>query len=194
MLERKFYLEVRSPESLIYEGDVNSVRAPGMMGSFEILAGHLPFLTMLEVGEIRIREDDTPQYLATSGGVFEGRLELTGPCRIDGRVVGPVHSDDTLWIGPEADVEGPVHVQNLIVAGTTRGGTSGFVDFLALKYAGQGGLLGDLDGDGSVGPADLAILLGSWGPCGDCGDCPADLDGDCTVGAADLAILLGNWG
>jgi hypothetical protein len=88
--------------------------------------------------------------------------------------------------------------QNVIVAGSTRGGTSGFVDFLALKYAGQGGLLGDLDGDGSVGPADLAILLGSWGPCGDCGNwphrgCPADLDGDCTVGAADLAILLGNW-
>ena len=53
---------------------------------------------------------------------------------------------------------------------------------------------GDLDGDGEVGPFDLAILLGSWGPCGDCGDCPADLDDDCTVGAADLAMLLGNWG
>ncbi len=57
-----------------------------------------------------------------------------------------------------------------------------------------GGTPGDLNGDGTVGAADLAILLGSWGPCGDCGDCPADLDGDCTVGAADLAMLLGNWG
>lgn len=52
----------------------------------------------------------------------------------------------------------------------------------------------DLNGDGRVGPGDLAILLGSWGPCGDCGNCSADLDGDCTVGAADLAMLLGNWG
>ncbi|MCH7572517.1 MAG: thrombospondin type 3 repeat-containing protein, partial [Planctomycetes bacterium] len=52
----------------------------------------------------------------------------------------------------------------------------------------------DLDGDGTVGAADLAILLGNWGPCGDCQDCPADLDGDCTVGAADLAMLLGGWG
>ncbi|MCH8913930.1 MAG: VCBS repeat-containing protein [Planctomycetes bacterium] len=52
----------------------------------------------------------------------------------------------------------------------------------------------DLDGDGMVGPMDLAILLGNWGPCADCDDCPADLDGDCTVGPADLAILLGNWG
>ena len=49
----------------------------------------------------------------------------------------------------------------------------------------------DLDGDGSVSAADLAILLGSWGPCP---GCPADFDGDGSVGAADLAQLLGSWG
>ncbi len=52
----------------------------------------------------------------------------------------------------------------------------------------------DLDNDGDVDAADLAILLGNWGPCADCGNCPADLNGDCVVDAADLAILLGNWG
>jgi hypothetical protein len=56
---------------------------------------------------------------------------------------------------------------------------------------GDGAPTGDLNGDGTVGPADLAILLGSWGPCD---GCPADLDGDGIVDAADLAILLGNWG
>ncbi len=61
-------------------------------------------------------------------------------------------------------------------------------------YASVPGFNPDLDGDGAVGPLDLAILLGSWGPCVDCDDCPADLDGDCVVGPADLAILLGNWG
>lgn len=55
-------------------------------------------------------------------------------------------------------------------------------------------VLGDVNCDGSVGVADLLILLGSWGPCGDCKDCPADLDGDCAVGVKDLLILLGNWG
>ncbi len=49
----------------------------------------------------------------------------------------------------------------------------------------------DLDGDGAVGAADLAELLGNWGPCE---GCPADLDGDDAVGAFDLALLLGNWG
>ena len=53
---------------------------------------------------------------------------------------------------------------------------------------------GDLDGDGQVGPADLLILLGAWGPCDDCDNCPEDLDGDCAVGTNDLVILLGNWG
>ena len=49
----------------------------------------------------------------------------------------------------------------------------------------------DLDGDGAVGAADLAELLGSWGPCK---GCPADLDGNGQVGPFDLALLLGNWG
>lgn len=71
MLEKRLHLEIRTPEQLIYEGNVTSVKAPGEMGSFEILAGHLPFLTVLETGEIRVREADTPQSIATSGGVFE---------------------------------------------------------------------------------------------------------------------------
>jgi hypothetical protein len=46
----------------------------------------------------------------------------------------------------------------------------------------------DLNGDGVVGPADLAILLGGWGQPG-----ATDLDGDGTTGAADLTVLLGAW-
>ena len=35
------------------------------------LPGTYLFLTVLDIGEIRIREADTPQFIATSGGVFE---------------------------------------------------------------------------------------------------------------------------
>jgi hypothetical protein len=52
----------------------------------------------------------------------------------------------------------------------------------------------DLNDDGVVNAADLAILLGNWGECQDCAACTGDLDGDGAVGAVDLAILLGNWG
>ena len=55
---------------------------------------------------------------------------------------------------------------------------------------------GDLNGDCTVGAADLLALLIAWGPCPDpCPpSCPADLNGDCIVGAADLLTLLINWG
>lgn len=60
---------------------------------------------------------------------------------------------------------------------------------------------GNLNDDSTVGAADLAFLLGAWGPCpdpctpGDPDDtCDEDFDGDCAVGAADLATLLGAWG
>ena len=55
-------------------------------------------------------------------------------------------------------------------------------------------VLGDVDGDGSVGASDLLILLASWGPCPPKGECTADLNNDGSVGAADLLILLANWG
>jgi len=68
------------------------------------------------------------------------------------------------------------------------------IDLLATNPA-------DLDGDGTVGAIDLAMLLASWGPCpapctpGDPADtCDADFNGDCQVGAFDLATLLAAWG
>ena len=51
----------------------------------------------------------------------------------------------------------------------------------------------DVSGDATVGPADLAIILGNWGPVPP-NDPIADLTGDGVVGADDLAIVLGNWG
>lgn len=49
----------------------------------------------------------------------------------------------------------------------------------------------DMNGDQTVNAADLAVLLGAWGP--NPGN-PADLNGDGLVNAADLAQLLGSWG
>jgi hypothetical protein len=46
---------------------------------------------------------------------------------------------------------------------------------------------GDLDGDGMVGAADLAVLLLDFGPCG---GCASDLDQSGLVDAGDIAYLL----
>ena len=49
---------------------------------------------------------------------------------------------------------------------------------------------GDVDGDGEVGGADLAAILGWWGS----DDESADLNGDGEVNGADLSFVLGYWG
>ena len=52
----------------------------------------------------------------------------------------------------------------------------------------------DLDGSGTVGFADLTILLGNWGQCPFQPPCVGDLDGNGTIGFGDLTILLAAWG
>ncbi|MEY2715242.1 MAG: hypothetical protein RIT24_1585 [Planctomycetota bacterium] len=58
--------------------------------------------------------------------------------------------------------------------------------------------IGDIDGDGAVGPQDVALLLNAWGPVPrdrpfDPRQPDADLDGNGEVGAPDIAMLLGSW-
>ncbi|MCA9289492.1 MAG: VCBS repeat-containing protein [Phycisphaerales bacterium] len=90
---------------------------------------------------------------------------------------------------------GAVETIDAVTVEWTNGDVTTLIDVPAnqtlVVTAGAATVPGDLDGDGSVNPADLAILLAAWGPCG---ACPEDLDGDRTVGPADLAILLANWG
>ncbi len=67
--------------------------------------------------------------------------------------------------------------------GSFLAGTQEVKPFLA-----TGGLRqGDLDGDGHVGPSDIAIVLLDFGPCP---GCPSDLDGSGEVDSGDIAFLL----
>lgn len=60
----------------------------------------------------------------------------------------------------------------------------------------EGGLPGDVDGDGDVDISDLALLLGAYGSCeGDSNyNAYADFDEDGCVGLMDLSVLLSNYG
>jgi hypothetical protein len=65
---------------------------------------------------------------------------------------------------------------------------------LGVPYSGgEPPIPGDLNGDGVVNGADLAILLGCWGDVTNPACAPADLNADGTVNGADLAVQLGNW-
>ncbi len=66
-------------------------------------------------------------------------------------------------------------------------GTTPEID--AIADVAPAGLLGDLDGDGTIGGSDLGLLLVAWGGSG-----AADLDGDGVVGGGDLGLLLAGFG
>jgi hypothetical protein len=54
-----------------------------------------------------------------------------------------------------------------------------------------GGKQGDINKDGQVNAADLAILIATWGSST---DLRADLNGDGRISSSDLAVLVTNWG
>lgn len=67
-----FPIVIITPSRVFYRGDVEMVRAPGTIGSFQVLPGHLPLMSTLEIGELDIREpgkDD--RAVALSGGFIE---------------------------------------------------------------------------------------------------------------------------
>ena len=71
MAEKTLYLDIVTPTSSVFSGEVESIVAPGTEGYFQILPGHTPFLSTIQVGEIRTKEKDKEGYYATSGGFAE---------------------------------------------------------------------------------------------------------------------------
>ena len=43
-------LKIVSPERVEFEGEVERVKVPGMMGNFEILTDHAPIISSLQKG------------------------------------------------------------------------------------------------------------------------------------------------
>ncbi len=67
-----FPLELVSPEKLLFSEPVQSVIAPGIDGSFGVLAGHAPLLTELQVGIVKITlQNGLEAFLAVSGGYMQ---------------------------------------------------------------------------------------------------------------------------
>ena len=48
------YLEIVTPEAVLFSGEVTSVTVPGVNGEFQMLDNHAPIVSTLKDGEIRI--------------------------------------------------------------------------------------------------------------------------------------------
>lgn len=68
----ELYLEIITPSKIGFKGNVTSVTVPGTKGNFQVLINHAPIISSLEIGEIKIVEQDNKTvHFATSGGTIE---------------------------------------------------------------------------------------------------------------------------
>jgi len=66
-------LTITSVHEQLFDGEVYSVNCPGEEGEFTILQGHVPFISTLKKGEIRVRKssDDTYTLFQVDKGLLE---------------------------------------------------------------------------------------------------------------------------
>ena len=49
-----FHVTILNPKHVVYEGDAESVLVPGDQGEFEILDYHMPIVSLLKPGKVKI--------------------------------------------------------------------------------------------------------------------------------------------
>ena len=67
----RLFLEVVTPEKVTVSQEVDMVVAPGSLGEFGVLEGHVPFLTGIIGGELRFTADGRTERLAVTTGFAE---------------------------------------------------------------------------------------------------------------------------
>jgi F-type H+-transporting ATPase subunit epsilon len=66
-------LEIVTPEGLAYSDTVDAVNLPGIEGELGVLPHHAPLVSMLGVGELRIRKGGAEESFAIVGGFLQVR-------------------------------------------------------------------------------------------------------------------------
>jgi F-type H+-transporting ATPase subunit epsilon len=65
-------LTLVTPEATFFSGAASMVEAPGTLGDFGALAGHMPFISTLKAGVVRVHdENDKVSRIFISGGIAE---------------------------------------------------------------------------------------------------------------------------
>ena len=68
-MEKNFSLEIISPEKIILSEKVNSVTMPSFEGEMTILLDHIPLITFLRPGILRIEGSKESEYFVEEGTV-----------------------------------------------------------------------------------------------------------------------------
>ncbi|MGE4546408.1 MAG: ATP synthase F1 subunit epsilon [Desulfurella sp.] len=67
----KINCTIVTPEKLIASKEVDQVIAPGVVGEFGILPNHVPFISILDVGVVKLFYDNLQDKYVVAGGYLE---------------------------------------------------------------------------------------------------------------------------
>ena len=100
--------------------DQNEMPANGN-GSAGVMEAAAPALLAAPAQPQRARAANQLNAFLGTGCIYEGKLTFEGRVRIDGKFTGEIFSNDTLEIGPDAEIEAEIDVSTVIVAGRVMG-------------------------------------------------------------------------
>ena len=70
------HLKVITPTELVVDEQVDEVVAPGLVGEFGILPGHVPFITTLHSGDLKYKVGNSETKIVVEGGVADVRDDV----------------------------------------------------------------------------------------------------------------------
>lgn len=73
-------LRIVSPERVVFNGEVESLKVPGMLGEFEILNNHAPIISSLIPGTVSYTTKEGEQTLPVQGGFVEVKKNEVSLC------------------------------------------------------------------------------------------------------------------
>lgn len=73
-------LRIVSPEKVVFNGEVESITVPGVMGEFQILQNHAPLISSLEKGMLVYNDSEGVHTMAISGGFVEVQKNTVSVC------------------------------------------------------------------------------------------------------------------
>ena len=71
-MEDNFKLEIISPEKIIFSGEIKIIKIPSYEGDMSILKNHIPIITFLRPGIIKVvKKDDSSEEFFVEDGTIE---------------------------------------------------------------------------------------------------------------------------
>ncbi len=67
------HFKIATPEKVVYENDILQVSIPTTTGEITVLPHHSPLVSILQAGELKLKDDKGEQIIAVSSGFLEVR-------------------------------------------------------------------------------------------------------------------------